>query len=434
MNESINIKNMQNDILLFDQMAASSAVNMKTNFDIQLLGISESFSNTALGISTAFGISANDILTQITNAFIGIDTAAITSNTNVSSAFSSLMALLYQNFDATQIYGSDSFRLLSENSVLSFTQASGTINNGLQTLSNDIGISSASSASIITQNMLGAFALISAGIVLTGTVITGVLDQVNLAFQNTANLASAAFDNVQITIEQNMLSISGTIIQNNDKSGISWLDNQSYIFDYLSAFSNVLTILKAFGLITTANAASQALATTATAAQAGASTAAGVSFTSAAVGALAFGGGVLALGAGVLLTGIAISLLAKTAFNALKMLGMDTHGVKASDFDLSFSVPGLATGGFPSMGQMFIAREAGPELVGTIGSKNAVVNNNQIVESVSAGVYKAVREAMGSGNRSDKIVMTLDKKVLGEATIGYINGKTRQTGVTPILV
>lgn len=128
MKETINLKTMQNDILLFDQIATSSAVNMKTNFDTQLLGISESFSNTALGISTAFGLSANDILTQITNAFNGIDTATITSNANVSAAFSSLMTLLYQNFDTTQIYGSDSFRLLSENSMLSFTQASGTIN------------------------------------------------------------------------------------------------------------------------------------------------------------------------------------------------------------------------------------------------------------------------------------------------------------------
>ena len=56
----------------------------------------------------------------------------------------------------------------------------------------------------------------------------------------------------------------------------------------------------------------------------------------------------------------------------------------------------FATGGFPSMGQMFIAREAGPELVGTIGGRNAVVNNNQIVESVSSGVYRAVRSALGT--------------------------------------
>lgn len=43
----------------------------------------------------------------------------------------------------------------------------------------------------------------------------------------------------------------------------------------------------------------------------------------------------------------------------------------------------LAAGGFPKQGQMFFAREAGPELVGTIGSRSAVVNNEQIVDSVS---------------------------------------------------
>ena len=55
-----------------------------------------------------------------------------------------------------------------------------------------------------------------------------------------------------------------------------------------------------------------------------------------------------------------------------------------------------AQGGLFSTGQMFLAREAGPELVGAIGAKSAVVNNEQIVESVSTGVYSAVKEAMKS--------------------------------------
>ena len=50
------------------------------------------------------------------------------------------------------------------------------------------------------------------------------------------------------------------------------------------------------------------------------------------------------------------------------------------------SIPLLAQGGFPDMGQMFIAREAGPELVGTIGGRTAVANNDQIVEGISEGV------------------------------------------------
>ena len=55
-----------------------------------------------------------------------------------------------------------------------------------------------------------------------------------------------------------------------------------------------------------------------------------------------------------------------------------------------------AQGGFPDMGQMFIARERGPEMVGKIGSRNAVVNNNQIVEGVANGVYNAVVSAMAT--------------------------------------
>ncbi len=63
--------------------------------------------------------------------------------------------------------------------------------------------------------------------------------------------------------------------------------------------------------------------------------------------------------------------------------------------DLEIRIPRLntyATGGFPTIGQMFIAREAGPEMVGTIGNKTAVVNNEQIVSGISAGVADANSE------------------------------------------
>ena len=57
-----------------------------------------------------------------------------------------------------------------------------------------------------------------------------------------------------------------------------------------------------------------------------------------------------------------------------------------------------ANGGFPDVGQMFIAREAGPELVGSINGRTAVANNDQIVAAVSQGVYSAVMAAMGNNN------------------------------------
>lgn len=60
-------------------------------------------------------------------------------------------------------------------------------------------------------------------------------------------------------------------------------------------------------------------------------------------------------------------------------------------------IPQYASGGVPDMGQMFIARESGPELVGTLGGHSAVMNNDQIVASVSNGVYQAVKSALGNG-------------------------------------
>lgn len=49
-----------------------------------------------------------------------------------------------------------------------------------------------------------------------------------------------------------------------------------------------------------------------------------------------------------------------------------------------------ASGGFARGSQLFWAREQGPELVGTLGGHTAVMNNDQIVASVSAGVARAI--------------------------------------------
>lgn len=49
-------------------------------------------------------------------------------------------------------------------------------------------------------------------------------------------------------------------------------------------------------------------------------------------------------------------------------------------------IPFFEDGGFPDEGQLFIAREAGAEMVGAMGRRTAVANNDQIVEGISAGV------------------------------------------------
>lgn len=111
-----------------------------------------------------------------------------------------------------------------------------------------------------------------------------------------------------------------------------------------------------------------------------------------------------------------------------------TGGVLAgASFAIATNSLQLADGGYPSSGQMFIAREAGPELVGTIGSRSAVVNNDQIVESVSAGVYRAVKAAMGQ-NGGGVIQLILDGTKVAEVVSDNVNAITRRTGRCPILV
>lgn len=71
-------------------------------------------------------------------------------------------------------------------------------------------------------------------------------------------------------------------------------------------------------------------------------------------------------------------------------------------------ITAYAGGGSPITGQMFVAREAGPELVGTLGGHTAVMNNDQIVASVSAGVYQAVRAAMAESGGNSQVNVVLE--------------------------
>lgn len=60
-----------------------------------------------------------------------------------------------------------------------------------------------------------------------------------------------------------------------------------------------------------------------------------------------------------------------------------------------------ANGGFVDTGELFVARERGPELVGSIGGRTAVANNDQIIEGIRSGVFEAVSAAMSNGGNGD---------------------------------
>ena len=54
------------------------------------------------------------------------------------------------------------------------------------------------------------------------------------------------------------------------------------------------------------------------------------------------------------------------------------------------NVSWYANGGFPDYGEMFIARESGPELVGRIGNRTAVANNDQIIDGIASANEEVV--------------------------------------------
>lgn len=70
----------------------------------------------------------------------------------------------------------------------------------------------------------------------------------------------------------------------------------------------------------------------------------------------------------------------------------------------------FASGGFPDEGQLFIANEAGAEMVGSIGGRTAVANNDQIVEGIRQGVYEAVMAANSNGNNNFDVRVFLDSR------------------------
>ena len=105
------------------------------------------------------------------------------------------------------------------------------------------------------------------------------------------------------------------------------------------------------------------------------------------------------------------------------------QGAAIDTSSVTGGIGGLAHGGIikaadglqmPSRGQLFVAREQGPELVSGIGNgQTAVMNNNQIVESVSSGVRDALLDAMSMNtNSSDDrpIVVEIDGREIARAT------------------
>ena len=167
----------------------------------------------------------------------------------------------------------------------------------------------------------------------------------------------------------------------------------------------------------------------------------------------------LLIGLGTLATGIFLATLAVATFQSAWTLGFGIAGIlvgfalvkdainsmsktKLSIPSSTYEIPNntprtntqggggaqireYADGGYPESGQYFKARENGiPELVGSIGGRTAVANNDQIVQAVSQGVAIAVSSVLGDGNKSStpiNLTVQIGSNKVGGALIDMIN-------------
>lgn len=145
------------------------------------------------------------------------------------------------------------------------------------------------------------------------------------------------------------------------------------------------------------------------------------------------------IGAALVLTVASIAFNAKKA--KVSVSGIESRLNELQNYGylgpgMSSMVPGTyslyASGGYPTTGEMFIARESGPELVGTIGGRTAVANNDDIVQGIASGVASAqatqnallreqnslLRELVnkGSGISTGSIVSAFDRANRREGT------------------
>lgn len=131
--------------------------------------------------------------------------------------------------------------------------------------------------------------------------------------------------------------------------------------------------------------------------------------------------------------GKALGTAVGNGFKSVRFPALQGNINVANTGAVNVKLSAYASGGFVEQGQLFIAREAGAELVGGMGNKTAVANNQQITDGIYRAVLQAMRESQ-SNEAAGKIVLRVGDDDVGEWFVNWHNGKVRQTGNSPLYV
>lgn len=124
----------------------------------------------------------------------------------------------------------------------------------------------------------------------------------------------------------------------------------------------------------------------------------------------------------------------KLKFGQIKLPSIKTIWSAATGALAQF-IPGLpsfsldwnyyAKGGFPDEGELYIARENGSEMIGRMGNKNVVANNQQIIDGIARGVASANSQQNALLREQNELLRALLEKDTG-ISIGDITNAARR--------
>ena len=253
----------------------------------------------------------------------------------------------------------------------------------------------------------------------------------NAVLDLTVNIAGAAWD-----LLKSLVSLGATVALSLIKSG--WTSLTNYVGDKVTAAISLVksgwTSLKGF--------VGDAVSAAVSLARSGWSSIGSFVGTSVSVGVKLFKSGWSTISKFVGTTVKVGIKLVKSGWKSIKkFFGLSGGGIYSGHGWKAFSGGGIqsgsgwkpitaaAGGGSFMHGQVFVAREKGPEMVGTLGGHTAVMNNDQIVASVSAGVAQAVAAVMGKSNNGEvNVYLQGDASTFFRVMQSKANDYTRATG------
>ena len=100
----------------------------------------------------------------------------------------------------------------------------------------------------------------------------------------------------------------------------------------------------------------------------------------------------------------------------------------------NIKVTKYAEGGFPQSGEFFVAREAGPEMVGRIGNKSAVANNDQITTAITNALINGLSGMNFGQQQPNTTIVNIAGRKVYEGMGDYVDSENDRYGTSYVSV